>query len=159
MSSLEELLPTCDVVSLHTALDASTRHLMNAARLRLMKPDGVLINCARGPVVDEAALVAHLQAHPDFRCGLDVFEHEPAMAPGLAACANAVIVPHIASASVFTRGGMATLAAANVGARLRGCPVWKDPNRVGPFLEGSVKGMPDASPSIVNAKELQLPTL
>ena len=56
--------------------------------------------------------------------GLDVFEHEPAMAPGLAACPNAVIVPHIASASLWTRGGMASLAAANVAARLRGAPAW-----------------------------------
>jgi len=157
VSSLEQLLRRSDVVSLHTALDASTRHLMNAERLGQMKPDGVLINCARGPVVDEKALVAHLRSHPDFRCGLDVFEDEPAMAPGLAQCANAVIVPHIASASMFTRGGMATLAAANVAARLAGQPVWGGSD-VAPFLEGPMGALPRASPSIVNAKELGLPT-
>jgi hydroxypyruvate reductase 1 len=155
VATLDDLLRRSDVVSLHTALDASTRHLMNAERLRTMKPDGVLVNCARGPVVDEGALVAHLQSNPDFRCGLDVFENEPAMAPGLAQCANAVIVPHIASASLFTRGGMATLAAANVAARLAGHPVWAGAD-VAPFLDGPVAGVPKASPSIVNAKALGL---
>jgi hydroxypyruvate reductase 1 len=159
VTSLQDLLAACDVVSLHTALDASTRHLMNTERLRQMKSDGVLINCARGPVIDEQALVAHLQANPDFRVGLDVFEREPEMAAGLAECPNAVIVPHIASASLFTRGGMATLAAANVASRLVGEPVWHSPNEVGAFLDGEVAKRPHASPSIVNAKELQLPTL
>jgi glycerate dehydrogenase len=159
VSTLSELLAHSDVVSLHTALDASSRHLMNAARLKEMKADGVLINCARGPVVDEKALVAHLRANPDFRVGLDVFENEPAMAPGLAECPNAVIVPHIASASLFTRGGMATLAAANVAGRLAGLPVWATPDSVAPFLEGAVAGIPKASPSIVNAKLLGLPTM
>jgi hydroxypyruvate reductase 1 len=159
VTSLEDLLGRSDVVSLHTALDATTKHLMNATRLRAMKPDGVLVNCARGPVIDEAALVAHLKANPDFRCGLDVFEREPLMAPGLADCPNAVIVPHIASASLFTRGGMATLAAANVAARLQGAPVWAKPNEVAPFLEGDVARIPKASPSIVNAKDLKLQVL
>lgn len=81
------------------------------------------------------------------------------MAPGLAACPNAVIVPHIASASLFTRGGMATLAAANVAARLSGLPVWQTPDEVGPFLDGPVSGIPKASPSIVNAKDLGLPSM
>ena len=159
IASLDDLLARSDVVSLHTALDANTRHLMNATRLRQMKPDGVLVNCARGPVIDEAALVAHLRANPDFRCGLDVFEREPLMADGLAECPNAVIVPHIASASMFTRGGMATLAAANVAMRLQGHPVWGSPNSVGPFLEGAVASVPKASPSIVNAADLKLTTL
>lgn len=158
-ATLAELLAASDVVSLHCALDAGTRHLIDAKALRAMKKDAVLVNCARGPVVDEAALVAHLQANPEFRCGLDVFEYEPAMAPGLAGCPNAVIVPHIASASAFTRGGMATLAAANVAARLKGWPVWGDANRVAPFLEGDVSAMPKAAPSIVNAKQLGLATL
>ena len=157
--SVEEVLQKADVVSLHTVLDASTRHLINAPRLAMMKPTAVLVNAARGPVIDEAALVAHLKANPDFRCGLDVFENEPAMAPGLADCPNAVIVPHIASASLFTRGGMATLAAANVAARLRGLPVWGSPNEVGPYLERPVADIPAASPSIVNAAELKLPKM
>ncbi len=71
-----------------------------------MKPTAVLVNAARGPVINETDLVAHLKANPEFRCGLDVFEDEPAMKPGLADCPNAVIVPHIASASLWTRAGM-----------------------------------------------------
>lgn len=90
----------------------------------MMKPNAVLVNAARGPVIDEVALVAHLKANPEFRCGLDVFEDEPAMKPGLADCPNAVIVPHIASASMWTRSGMATLAAANVAAHLQVRLLW-----------------------------------
>lgn len=71
-----------------------------------MKKDALLINASRGPVVDEVALVKHLQNNPDFRCGLDVFEDEPETKPGLKECENAVIVPHIASASQWTRAGM-----------------------------------------------------
>ena len=78
---------------------------MNTARLNLMKKNGILINAARGPVVDEVALVRHLQENPEFGAGLDVFEDEPLMKPGLAECNNAVVVPHIASASQWTRGG------------------------------------------------------
>ncbi len=158
-ATVDELLAASDVVSLHTVLDAHTRHLINARSLALMKRAAVLVNCARGPVVDEAALVAHLKAHPEFRAGLDVFEREPEMAPGLSECRNAVIVPHIASASAWTRGGMATLAAANVAARLGGKPVWSKPNDVSAFLEGDVAGIPPASPSIVNADALKLPKL
>jgi hydroxypyruvate reductase 1 len=154
--TVDALLPQCDVVSLHTVFDATTHHLMNAHRLALMKRAAVLVNTSRGPVVDEAALVAHLQQHPTFGCGLDVFEHEPLLAPGLAACSNAVVVPHIASASLYTRGGMATLAACNVAGRLRGDGVWHAPNDVAPFLNGPVDGVPRFSPSIVNAAELNL---
>ena len=78
---------------------------------------------------------ARAQANPAFFAGLDVFEEEPAMAPGLEACGNAVILPHIASASLFTRGGMATLAACNVASRLRGEGVWPTPDHAAPFLE------------------------
>ena len=114
--SLEELLRESDLVSLHTVLDENTTHLINAGRLGQMKDNAILVNSSRGPIIDEAALVAHCQAHPDFRVGLDVFENEPAMAPGLAELDNVVIVPHIASATVWTREGMASLAAANVAA-------------------------------------------
>ncbi len=151
--SVEEVLREADVVSLHTVLDENTRHLINAERLGLMKPDAILVNSSRGPIIDEAALVAHLKTHPDFRAGLDVFENEPAMAPGLAALDNAVIVPHIASATVWTRQGMASLAAANVAALLQGQPVWNSDD-IHPFLEGTP---PAAAPSIVNAKDLDLP--
>jgi len=156
LETVEAVLREADLVSLHCALDASTHHLIDAAHLRLMKPDAVLVNAARGEVIDEAALVAHLETHPDFRAGLDVYEHEPRMAAGLAECDNAVVVPHIASASLYTRGGMATLAAANVAAVLRGFPAWRDPSDVAPFLEGDVAAMPPAAPSIVNAADLGL---
>jgi len=152
LDSIEDVLREADVVSLHTALDESTRHLINAERLSLMKHDAILINTSRGPVVDEAALVEHCQSHPDFKVGLDVFEDEPAMTPGLPHLNNVVIVPHIASATVWTRQGMATLAAANVAGMLQGYAIW-DRDDVLPFLEGD---LPTAAPSIVNAAELGL---
>ena len=152
VASVEDLLREADVVSLHTVLDANTRHLINADRLGLMKADAILVNTSRGPVVDEAALVAHCQGHPDFRAGLDVFEDYPAMKPGLAEIANVVIVPHIASATKWTREGMASLAACNVAAILQGYPV-SSTGDVHPFLAGTP---PQAAPSIVNAAELGL---
>ena len=135
-----------------TLLDAGTRHLIHAERLALMKPDAILVNTNRGPVVDEAALVAHCRSHPDFRVGLDVFENEPAVAPGLAALDNVVMVPHIASATKWTREGMASLAACNVAAILQGHPV-AAAGDVRAFLTGTP---PQAAPSIVNASELGL---
>lgn len=153
--TVEEVLAKSDVVSLHCNLDEATKHLINKERLSKMKPDAVLVNAARGPVIDEAALVAHLQANPEFRCGLDVFEDEPDMKPGLAECNNAVIVPHIASATLWTRAGMATLAACNVAATLKGYPAWNKPD-VLPFVDGPFEDIPKAAPSIVNAKELNL---
>jgi len=156
VETVDEVLREADVVSLHCNLDDSTRHLINAERLNMMKRDAVLINAARGPVIDETALVAHLKANPEFKAGLDVFEDEPAMKPGLEECDNAVIVPHIASASMWTRSGMATLAACNVAARLSGHPVWSDPNDITAFVDGPFADIPKASPSIVNAKEVGL---
>ncbi len=150
VASVESLLETADCVSIHTVLDDTTRHLIDARRLALMKPDAILINTSRGPVVDEAALVDHCRRHPDFRAGLDVFEHEPAMAPGLAELTNVVIVPHIASATRWTREGMATLAAGNVAGILSGYPLWQQPDIL-PFLEDDP---PRAIPSIVNAGAL-----
>lgn len=158
VETVEEVLRESDVVSLHCNLDDSTRHLINAERLKIMKPNAVLVNAARGPVIDETALVAHLKANPDFRCGLDVFEDEPAMKAGLEECPNAVIVPHIASASLWTRSGMATIAASNVAALLQGYPVWTSPD-VLPFVDGPFEEIPKAAPSIVNAKDLNLPSM
>jgi hydroxypyruvate reductase 1 len=120
LETVEAVLETADVVSLHPVYDESTHHLINAERLALMKKDAVLVNTSRGPVIDEAALVAHCQNQPRFRAGLDVFEEEPAMKPGLAALDNVVIVPHIASATRWTREGMAVLAAKNVVVGLTG---------------------------------------
>jgi hydroxypyruvate reductase 1 len=150
MDSVLEVLREADVVSLHTVLDDSTHHLINATALAEMKPDAVLVNSSRGPVIDEVALVEHCRENPEFRVGLDVFEDEPAMKPGLAELDNVVIVPHIASATVWTREGMSSLAAANVAAILQGYPVW-DGDDITPFLSGDV---PPAAPSIVNAQEL-----
>jgi hydroxypyruvate reductase 1 len=152
--TVEEVLEKADVVSLHPVLDASTRHMINAERLRLMKKDSLLINASRGPVIEETALVAHLEQNPDFRAGLDVYEDEPEMAPGLSGLDNSVLVPHIASATGWTRRGMAVLAASNVAAILRGFPVWQDPENIEPFLGDSP---PQAAPSIVNAAALDLP--
>jgi hydroxypyruvate reductase 1 len=153
MDRIEDLLAEADVVSIHTVLDDSTFHLMNAQRLSLMKENSVLINTSRGPVIDEAALVAHCRQHPEFKAGLDVFEEEPMMKPGLTDLKNVVIVPHIASATGWTRQGMAVLAAGNVAAILMGYPVWQTPDIL-PFLTPSP---PKAAPSILNAEELGLP--
>ncbi len=153
VENLEDLLRAADCVSVHTILDESTHHLINAERLAWMKENAVLVNTSRGPVVDEAALVSHCRKHPLFRAGLDVFEDEPNLKPGLSELDNVVIVPHIASATRWTREGMATLAACNVAAVLMGYPVWKKPDIL-PFLEGDP---PKAAPSIVNAEALGLP--
>lgn len=150
--TLEDILKTSDCVSLHTVLDESTFHMINAERLSLMKPDAVLVNTSRGPVIDEAALVAHCRMHPDFRAGLDVFEDEPALKPGLNELENVVLVPHIGSATSWTREGMAVLAAANVAGILMGFPVWRQPD-IAPFLK---ENPPLAAPSIVNAMALNL---
>jgi hydroxypyruvate reductase 1 len=151
--TVEEVLQQADCVSVHTVLDESTHHLINAANLALMKENAILVNTSRGPVVDEAALVAHCRKHPNFRAGLDVFENEPALKPGLNDLDNVVIVPHIASATRWTREGMATLAAGNVAGILSGYPAWNQPDILS-FLEGE---SPKAAPSIVNAKELGIP--
>ncbi len=159
VGDLHELLAASDVVSVHAALTPETRHLIGAAELAAMREDAVLVNASRGPLVDEAALVEHCRAHPRFRAGLDVYEREPEMAPGLADLDNVVLVPHLGSASRVAREGMATLAAANVRAVLNGWPVWPaadDMDDVRPFLLGDVDDMPQAAPSIVNAAELGL---
>ena len=150
---VEDLLGEADCVSIHTILDDSTHQLINKKRLALMKEDAILVNSSRGPVIDESALVEHCRAHPDFRVGLDVFEDEPELKPGLVDLDNVVKVPHIASATSWTRQGMATLAASNVAAILMGYPVWQKPDIL-PFLEGQP---PKAAPSILNAKELGIP--
>ena len=103
-------------------------------------------------MIDEAALVDHCRTHPDFRVGLDVFEDEPETKPGLTELNNVVMVPHIASATTWTREGMATLAASNVAGILSGYPVWDGEDIYG-FLGDDP---PQAAPSIVNAKALGL---
>jgi glyoxylate reductase len=119
---LEPLLSTSDVVSLHCPLTEETRHLIGAAELALMKPGAALINTARGPVVDEAALVGALRARR-IVAGLDVYEAEPRLEPGLAELENVVLSPHLGSATVETRTAMAELAARNAIAAVRGEPL------------------------------------
>jgi glyoxylate reductase len=110
---LDELLADADAVSLHCPLTAETRHLIGARELGLMKPTATLVNTARGPVVDEAALVAALRDGEIAAAGLDVFEREPAVEPGLLELENVVLAPHLGSATVETRTAMAALAARN----------------------------------------------
>jgi len=116
----DELLATADFVSLHVPLSAETRHLIGRRELGLMKPTAYLINTSRGPVVDEAALVEALKARRIEGAGLDVYENEPMLAPGLAALDNAVLLPHVGSATVETRTKMARMAAENLLSALRG---------------------------------------
>src|SRR5262249_59341234 len=104
---LDDLLHESDFVSLHTSLTPQTRHLINARRLALMKPTAVLVNTSRGPVIDEQALAEALRQGQIFAAGLDVFEREPDVHPGLLACDNAVLIPHLGSATVKTRLPMA----------------------------------------------------
>ena len=117
---LPDLLRESDFVSLHVPLAESTHHLISDAQLELMKTTAILINTSRGPVIDERALVRALAEGLISGAGLDVFEREPEFEPGLAKLANVVIVPHIASASVETRTRMATMAAENACAVMRG---------------------------------------
>jgi len=116
------LLARSDVVSLHAPLTPDTRHAFDRGALARMRPGSVLVNTARGPLIDEAALVDALRDGPLAAAGLDVFEREPIVHPGLLDLPNVVILPHIGSATRGTRAGMATLAARNVRAVLAGDP-------------------------------------
>ncbi|TMC69621.1 MAG: D-glycerate dehydrogenase [Chloroflexi bacterium] len=120
VENLDELLARSDFVSLHVPLLADTRHLMNAERLRKMKRTAILINTSRGPVVDEKALADALKEGVIAGAGLDVYEREPAVEPSLLGLENAVLLPHIASASVRTRTRMAVRAAENIVAFIEG---------------------------------------
>ncbi len=117
---LGRLLAEADVLSLHCPLTPQTRHLIGAAELAAMKPTAVLVNAARGPVVDEAALARALAAGEIAAAGLDVYEHEPAVEPALLGLENVVLSPHLGSATVETRTAMAELAARNAISVLRG---------------------------------------
>jgi glyoxylate reductase len=120
VADLDELLQSADIVSLHVPLTDATRHLIDRRRLALMKPAAVLVNTARGPVVDEEALAEALHARTIFAAGLDVFEREPAVHPRLLDAPGAVILPHIGSASIQTRTAMARMAVDAVVAVLSG---------------------------------------
>lgn len=118
----ETLLAASDVLSLHVPLNASTRHFLSDAEFAVMKPSAYVINTARGPVIDEAALARALASGAIRGAGIDVFEREPAVDPALIAAPNAVLAPHIASATTETRTKMALMAAQNVLAVLAGRP-------------------------------------
>jgi glyoxylate reductase len=111
---LDELLATSDIVSLNCPYSEATHHLIDGRALRMMRDDAVLINTARGPVVDEAALVNALREGFIGAAGLDVYENEPEVHPGLLTLDNVVLLPHLGSATVETRTAMAQLAARNV---------------------------------------------
>ncbi|MDN5761937.1 MAG: D-glycerate dehydrogenase [Microlunatus sp.] len=116
----DELLATADVVSLHCPYSNVTHHLIGAEQLALMRHTAYLINTARGPIVDEAALVEALRTGQIAGAGLDVFEHEPLVHEGLLELDNVALVPHLGSATIETRTAMAQLAADNVLAVLAG---------------------------------------
>ena len=116
----ETLLKESDYLSLHLPLLADTKHYIGEKELGKMKPTAILINAARGPLIDEKALVQALKNKVIFAAGLDVFEDEPKLAPGLVELENAVIVPHIASATIQTRLAMGKIAINNVISVLNG---------------------------------------
>jgi glyoxylate reductase len=117
---LDELLAISDIVSLHCPYGPATHHLIGAGQLAAMKDSAYLINTARGPIIDEAALASALREGQIAGAGLDVFENEPSVHPGLLELENVVLVPHLGSATVETRTAMAMLAADNTLAVLSG---------------------------------------
>ena len=117
---LDELLKESDFITLHVPLNKDTHHFIGAKEFAMMKSSACLINTARGPVVDEEALVKALKTKRITGAALDVFEQEPKLADGLSALHNCVLAPHIASASLETRSKMATMAACNLLAVLDG---------------------------------------
>jgi glyoxylate reductase len=129
--SKEELLRESDFVSVHAPFSAETRHAIAEPELRLMKRDAILVNTSRGPLVDEAALAKALKEGWIAGAGLDVFEREPQLHPGLLECRNAVLTPHIGSATVATRKKMVMMAAENAVAALEGK---RPPNLVNPAV-------------------------
>ena len=110
----EELLKRADFISVHVPLLPTTKHLINAERLKMMKPTAYLVNTSRGPVIDEAALVDALKNKVIRGAGLDVFENEPRLTPGLANLENIILTPHAASATEETRAKMSEVAALNI---------------------------------------------
>jgi glyoxylate reductase len=117
---LDELLRDADVISVHTNLTPETRHLFSTDQFRAMKPSAILVNTSRGPVIDEEALARALADGEVFAAGLDVFEREPEVTERLLTLENAVVIPHLGSATVDTRDAMGHLAVDNVFAALDG---------------------------------------
>jgi glyoxylate reductase len=128
--NMDTLISTADFITLHVPLDKETFHLINRETLARMKPTAFVINTSRGPVIDEKALYEALRDNKIAGAGLDVYENEPDLTPGLAGLKNVVLLPHVGSATLETRTKMALLAAENLLAGLRGerpscCLNWK----------------------------------
>ena len=119
-TGLEELLERSDFVSIHLPLTPETRHLIGANELAKMKPDGILINTSRGPVVDEKALVSALERKVIAGAGLDVYENEPYVEPGLKTLQNVVLMPHVGTGTFGTRFEMGRLVMKNIEAVFAG---------------------------------------
>ncbi len=117
---LPRLLAESDFISLHVPLTKETQHLMSTAQFAQMKPTAIIVNTSRGPVIDEAALVEALKTHRIAGAGLDVYEREPSVHPGLIGLHNVVLAPHIASATTRTRSEMSAMAARNMATAVRG---------------------------------------
>jgi glyoxylate reductase len=130
---LDELLRESDFVSLHSPLNAQTRHQLGTREIGLMKKTAFIINTARGAIIDEAALVRALKAKKIAGAGLDVFEHEPKVHPDLKKLKNVVIIPHLGSATVEVREEMANIVVDNIEALLAGRA---PPNCVNPQVLG-----------------------
>ena len=116
----DDFLPHCDFVSIHVTLLDSSRHLINEATIKMMKPTAYLVNTSRGPIIDEKALVQALAEKTIAGAALDVFEFEPAITPELKTLENVITTPHIASATEETRQAMSKLAAENIIEALEG---------------------------------------
>ncbi len=129
---LGRLLAESDFISVHVPLTDETHHLLSTPQFNQMKKTAIVINTSRGPVVDEAALVEALAAKKIAGAGLDVYEREPAVHPGLIPMPNVVLAPHIASATVRTRSEMSAMAARNMATAVRG---GRPPNLVNPEVK------------------------
>jgi glyoxylate reductase len=129
---LGRLLAESDFISVHVPLTDETHHLLSTAQFAQMKPSAIVINTSRGPVLDEAALVEALKAKKIAGAGLDVYEREPAIHPGLISMPNVVLTPHIASATTRTRSEMSAMAARNMATAIRG---GRPPNLLNPEVK------------------------
>jgi glyoxylate reductase len=131
-ADLGRLLAESDFVSVHVPLTPETQHMLSTPQFEQMKRSAILINTSRGPVIDEAALVQALTAKKILGAGLDVYEREPAVHPGLVSMPNVVLAPHIASATTRTRSEMSAMAARNMATAARG---GRPPNLVNPEVK------------------------
>ncbi len=129
---LARLLAESDFISVHVPLTPETQHLLSTPQFGQMKGTAIVINTSRGPVIDEAALVEALTAKKIAGAGLDVYEREPAIHPGLIPMPNVVLAPHIASATVRTRSEMSAMAARNMATAVRG---GRPPNLLNPEVK------------------------